>query len=258
MKFQDKLEKIITRNNSLLCIGLDPDPQKFPKYVSIFNFNKHIIDQTFNFVCAFKPNIAFFEAEGIRGLEQLKKTIDYLKSNYPHIPIILDAKRADIPNTAKMYAKAVFEYWQADATTVYPHLGYDSLEPFLSYENCYTFLLVKTSNPDSGTFQNLETKDGLYYLSMAQEIKKWIESNIGIFVGTTYPAEVRKLRDIFPNKVFLSAGVGAQGAQLEKSVKAGLDRHKKGIIFNASRSIIYSESPRIAAQKLRDEINKYR
>jgi len=257
MNFANKLGKIIKRNNSLVCVGLDPNLSS-DEVSQIFEFNKRIIDQTCDLVCAYKPNIAFYEAYGIKGLKELKKTIDYLKSNCPQIPIILDAKRADIPNTAKMYAKSIFEYWGADATTVYPHLGYDSITPFLKYKGKYTFLLVKTSNHDSTTFQNLKTEKGPYYLAVAKEIKKWKLQNIGIFVGATYPSEVKKLRELFPDKIFLSAGVGVQGADLKTSVQAGINKDKKGIIFNASRSIIFSENPRKSAQTLRNEINKYR
>lgn len=263
MDFFQKLDQAIKSNNSLLCVGLDPDFDKLPpnfknSKAPLFEFNKLIIDKTAEFVCAFKPNIAFFEAYGVEGLDQLKKTFVYLQNEYPQTPIILDAKRADIANTAKMYAKSIFEYWGADATTVYPHLGLDSLEPFLSYGQRCTFLLVKTSNPDSSTFQNLRTEKGIYYIAVAKEIKKWDRKNIGIFVGATYPDELKALRAIFPDKIFLSAGVGAQKAELGQSVKAGIDKNKKGIIFNASRSIIYANDPSQAAQKLRDEINKYR
>lgn len=263
MDFATKLNQAIESNNSLLCVGLDPDFDKLPPNFKnnkepLFDFNKLIIDETAKFICAFKLNSAFYEAYGIDGLTQLKKTIEYLKKTYPDIPIILDAKRADIANTAKMYAKSIYEYWDADATTVYPHLGLDSIEPFLSYKGNHTFLLIKTSNPDSSTFQNLKTEKGLYYIAVAQEIKKWNIQNIGIFVGATYPDEIKKLREIFPDKIFLSAGIGAQDADLRESVIAGIDKNKKGIIFNASRSIIYSDNPGQAAQNLRDEINKYR
>jgi len=267
VKFPDKLDRIIVKNNSLLCIGLDPEIEKLSprkgfsftgKGESLLEFSKWIIDKTAKLVCAYKPNIAFFEAYGLEGLDQLKKIFLYLQNEYPQIPIILDAKRTDIANSAKMYAKSMFDYWGADATTVYPHLGLDSIEPFLSYMNNYTFLLVKTSNLDSVTFQNLKTEKGPYYLALAKEIKKWDRKNIGIFVGATYPKELKGIREIFPDKILLSAGVGAQGADLERSVKAGVDKQKKGIIFNASRSIIYAQDPAKAAKNLRDEINKYR
>jgi len=263
VNFQQKLDHLVKSNNSLLCVGLDPQIDKISKNFQntkepLFNFCKFIIDSTSNSVCAYKPNIAFFEAYGIEGLDQLKKTFFYLQNEFSQVPVILDAKRADIANTAKMYARAIFEYWGADATTVYPHLGLDSIEPFLAYKERYTFLIVKTSNPDSATFQNLKTEKGPYYLAVADQIKKWQKDNVGVFVGATYPKEIRELRNIFPHKVFLSAGVGAQKANLAQSVKAGIDKDKKGIIFNASRSVIYSENPGESAQKLRDEINKYR
>ena len=162
MKFRDKLDLIVTKNNSLLCIGLDTEQEKIAQTLQesspkgIFEFNKWVIDQTADLVCAYKPNIAFYEAEGIDGLSELKKTINYLKKNYTRIPIVLDAKRADIPNTAKMYAKSAFDFWDADAVTVYPHLGLDAVKPFLEYKDHLTILLLKTSNPDSGTFQNMK------------------------------------------------------------------------------------------------------
>lgn len=258
MDFKKKLDKTVLKNKSLLCVGLDPEPQKFPKNLSIFQFNKSIIDQTADFVCVYKPNIAFYESEGLLGLEELKKTISYLKKNYPQIPIILDAKRADIPNTARMYAKAAFEYWAVDAVTAYPYLGLDSILPFLQYKDKLTILLIKTSNPDADMFQNLKTKEGPFYLSMAKKIKNWKYENIGVFVGATYPKELAQLRKIFPDKIFLSAGVGAQSAEIKAAVKSGKDKKGRGIMFNASRSIIYAQDPRFAAKKLRDEINKYR
>lgn len=262
MTFAQKLEKAITKNNSLLCVGLDPYPFQGVSFKdkgdSLFKFNKRIIDQTADFVCAYKPNIAFYEAAGIEGLNELKKTISYLKKNYPHIPIVLDAKRADIPNTARMYAKSVFEYWQADAVTIYPHLGLDSVVPFLEYRDKLIILLLKTSNPDSGMFQNIKIGNGVYYLEMAKQIAQWKYKNIGIFIGATYPKELKELRRVFPNKIFLSAGIGAQLAQVKQAVQAGVDKNGAGIMFNASRSIIYASDPKSAAEKLRDEINKYR
>lgn len=278
MNFQHKLNQIIEKNNSLVCVGLDPELEKLPKHLlskkdPIFAFNKAIIDETADLVCAYKPNIAFYEAYGLDGLKQLKKTIDYLQKHYPDIPIILDAKRGDIANTAKMYAKAVFEYWRADAVTVYPHLGLDSLEPFLSYKEKLIILLIKTSNPDSGMFQDLsichpELVPGSpepSYLAMSQKISTWSFDNLGIFVGATYPRQLKELRELFPNHIFLSAGFGAQKGMIEQAVKAGVDRYGKGIMFNASRSILYAsigkdfaKKAREETEKLRDTINIYR
>ncbi len=263
MNFKHKLERIIEKNNSLLCVGLDPDLDKLPRHIlkkknPIFEFNKSIIDATHDLVCAYKPNIAFYEAEGLNGLSQLKKTIEYLQSNYSEIPIVLDAKRADIGNTAKMYAKSVFDYWNADAVTVYAHLGKDTLLPFLEYKDKLTIVLLKTSNPDSGTFQNIVVDRKPYYLYIAEIIKKWNFDNLGLFVGATYPKEMRDIRDLFPNKIILSAGLGAQSAEIKKAVNAGVNKQKSGIMLNVSRSILYSKNPRWKAKKLRDEINKYR
>ncbi len=258
MDFKTKLSKIIKKNNSLVCIGLDPEHDKI-KDISFFKFNKSVIDQTKYLVCAYKPNIAFYEACGIEGLKELKKTIKYLKSQCPQVPIILDAKRADVPNTAKMYAKSAFEYWDADAVTVYPHLGLDSIEPFLDYKERLTILLIKTSNDDSKMFQDLSANDGSpYFLKVAKKISEWNRDNVGIMVGSTYPKDLAIVRKMFPDSVFLSPGFGAQNAKTREAVKAGIDKDGGGIMFNASRSIIYSQDPKSAAKKLRDEINKYR
>lgn len=270
MLFKDKLIKIVKKNDSLLCIGLDPELEKIPAHIRkiadpLFHFNKYIIDKTHDLVCAYKPNIAFYEAEGIDGLRQLKKTLEYLKVNYPSIPVILDAKRGDAGNTARMYAKSIYEYWGVDATTIFPHMGLDSIEPFLKYKDKLTILLIRNSNKDSSEFQDMKTGDEPYYLAMAKKIASWKYDNIGIFAAATYPAELKKLREIFPNKIFLSAGLGAQKADVGAAVGAGVDGRGSGIIFNVSRSVLYADSgtgfasrAREEALKLREEINKCR
>lgn len=270
MNFQQKLKRIIDKNNSLLCIGLDPEIEKLPKHLltendPIFAFNKNIIDQTADLVCCYKPNIAFYEARGIAGLNSLKKTMEYLKDKYPDIPIILDAKRADIGNTARMYAKAMFEYWRSDATTVYPYLGLDSVMPFLEYTDQCTILLIRTSNPGAKTFQDQKVNGKPFYLIIAQEIKKWKFENIGLFAGATYPEDLGKIRSLFPNSPILTAGLGAQGAQTEKAARAGVDKNGGNLICNNSREIIYAGDDKDFAQKsavkaaeIRDYINKYR
>lgn len=256
MDFKTKLQNTINKNNSLLCVGLDTDPTKTP---SQFDFNKKIIDQTSNLVCAYKPNIAFYEAAGLEGLSDLKKTIKYLKQNYNHIPIILDVKRADVENTAKMYARACFDFWQADAVTVFPHLGYAVAEPFLLYKDKMTFLVIKTTANESESMKKAMVAKDPYYLAIAKEIKKWPnQKSIGIFVGTTFTEGLKNVRKIFPQKIFLTAGLGAQGASVKDAVQSGVDKNGGGIIFNASRSIIYDDDPASATRKLRDEINKYR
>lgn len=270
MNFQQKLNNIIKKNSSLLCIGLDTEIEKLPKHLlksddPIFNFNKEIIDQTAYLVCAYKPNIAFYEAYGIEGLKSLKKIIEYLKKNYPEIPIILDAKRGDIGNTARMYAKSIFEYWEVDATTVYPYLGLDSVLPFFHYKDKCTILLVRTSNPDAKTFQDQKVNGEPLFIKIAKEIKKWQFRNIGLFVGATYPKELGMVRNLFPNSPILTAGIGAQGATTKKAVKAGIDKNGENLICNNSREIIYAQSgidfAKKCAQiafKIRNIINSYR
>ncbi|MFH1833095.1 MAG: orotidine-5'-phosphate decarboxylase [Candidatus Levyibacteriota bacterium] len=270
MNFAQKLSAIIKKNNSLLCVGLDPELAKFPKHTlkkkePIFEFNKEIINATFDLVCTYKPNIAFYEAYGINGLMQLKKTIDYIRAKYTDIPVILDAKRADIGNTAKMYAKAMFEYWNADATTVYPYLGLDSILPFLEYKDKTTILLLKTSNPDAKMFQDLKVKNEPFYLRLAKTISKWPYKNIAVFVGATYPKELANVRKLFPNNPILTAGIGAQGAETQKAITAGIDKSGSNLICNNSRSILYTSSnddfaknARINASKMRGIINEYR
>lgn len=270
MLFKQKLENIISKNSSLLCIGLDPELEKIPKHLlaendPMFSFNKIIIDNTFDLVCSYKPNIAFYEAYGEKGHKSLKKTIEYLQAKYPEIPIILDAKRADIANTSKMYAKAAFDYFGSDAVTVYPHLGLDSILPFLEYKDKLTILLIKTSNLDSKMFQDIFVNDEPYYIKMAKVISKWKYENIGIFVGATYPKELKEIRKVLPYHIFLSAGLGYQRADIKESVKAGINDKENGIMFNVSRSIIYASDEKNFAQKARKEaqrfknlINKYR
>ncbi len=270
MKFKQKFNAAVRKNNSLLCIGLDPDPEKLPlffkkKELNLFAFNKKIIDATHDLVCAYKPNIAFYESCGLQGLGELKKTIEYLKISYPHIPIVLDAKRGDIGSSSRMYAKAVFEYWAVDAVTVFSVLGLDTLEPFFDYKDKLIILLIKTSNPDSRMFQDMRVGKMPFYNAMATKIKKWQYENIGLFVGATYPKELKEIRKMFPDHLFLSAGLGVQGGSTREAVCAGIDRNAGGIMFNASRSVLYASNgsdfdvqAREAAIALRDSINRYR
>lgn len=246
MSFLQKLEKAISKNNSLLCVGLDN---------SDFEFNKKIIDQTYDLVCAYKPDTAFYEVEGIDGLKSLKITIEYIPK---HIPIILDAKRGSIGHTAEMYAKSVFDYWKADAVTLHIFTGKDGVDPFLSYNDKYSFLYLRSSNPSASDFQDINVNGKPFYQVMAEKVSKWRESNFGIIAPATYPKELGVLRKIFKDRYFLVPGIGAQGGDLEKSLKAGLTKERSGLIINSSRGIIFAENPRTAALKLRDDINKYR
>lgn len=260
-RFHQKLETSSKKNNSILCVGLDTDLEKIPPHLKnenepMYVFNKAIIDATADLVCAYKPNIAFYEAYGLKGLSQLKKTIEYIHDQYTGIPVILDAKRADVPNTAKMYAKAVFEYWNADAVTIFPFLGKDSVEPFFQYQDRSPILIIKTSNIDASTFENPH---------VAKEVKKWMFSNIALFVGATDPEGLRYARELFPQSPILTAGIGAQGASVEKAVKAGVDKDGNNLICNNSREIIYAgngqdfaQKAREKAKEIRDIINSYR
>jgi len=260
VNFQNRLEKIQDKNDSLLCVGLDPDPDKFPPSQSIFDFNKKIIDTTSPYVCAYKPQIAFYSAQGPKGLDDLKKTIDYIKETYPEIVVILDAKRGDVPNTSEMYVKELFDVYNPDSATVNPYLGFDSLEPFFKQSDKGIFVICRTSNPGASEVQDLLINNEQLYIKIAKRILKWSENydNVMLEIGATWPGEIGVLRKIAPEMVFLIAGIGAQGGDLEKSVKNGLRSDQKGLIINSSRGIIYASNPKQAAQNLRDEINKYR
>ncbi len=260
MRFFQKLNKAIKKNDSLLCVGLDPDLDKFSKDFlksndPIFEFNKKIIDETYDLVCAYKPDTAFYEVEGIEGLKSLKKTIEYIPQD---IPIILDAKRGSVGHTAEMYAKSVFDYWRADAVTLHIFTGKDGVDPFLSYKDKYSFLYLRSSNPSASDFQDIDVNGKPLFQVMAQKVATWKEENFGVIAPATYPQELKILRKIFEDRYFLVPGIGAQGGDLEKTLKAGLTKNKSGLIINSSRGIIFAENPREEALKLRNEINKYR
>ncbi|MGA2158083.1 MAG: orotidine-5'-phosphate decarboxylase [Dehalococcoidia bacterium] len=263
MKFVNKLLEAGRRNRSLLCVGLDPDPQKLP-VKDVFEFNKAIIDATADLVCAYKPNLAFYEALGIRGLQALKKTIACIPAG---IPIIGDAKRGDIGNTADAYAKALFGYLKFDAVTVNPYLGYDSVEPFLQYKNKGVFVLCRTSNRSAADFQDLVDNFGMrFYQSVAMRAREWNkENNIGLVVGATYPEELKEIRKMCPDMLLLIPGIGAQGGDLELSVKYGVDTHSEKAIIVVARQVLYAskgpdyaQAARRAAKELRDKINQLR
>ncbi len=227
-------------------MGLDSDKG--------FSFNKKIIDETFDLVCAYKPNSAFYEARGAAGIMDLKKTFSYIRQKYPHIVTILDAKRADIGHTNKGYVTYIFDYLGADAVTLHPYLGREALEPFLDRKEKGSIILCRTSNPGAGEFQ-----DDLYQKVATHVAKYWnANKNCALVVGATYPEELRIVRRIVKNMPLLIPGIGAQGGDLEKTVKAGVDSRGFGAIINASRSIIFAKNPREEAQKLKDQINAFR
>lgn len=265
MTFFEKLDNAVTQNNSLLCVGLDPEFEKLPANIQLnpnpqFEFNKYIIDSTHDLVCAYKPNPAFYESRGIDGITELKMTCDYLSENYPNIPIIIDAKRGDIGNTNKGYAKFVFEFLQGDAITVMPYMGIESLEVFYSYKNKGIILGVHSSNPGAKEFQELTVDDKMLYQKVAEELVKAHGENLNsmMFFGATYPEELVSIRKIVGDMTMLVPGVGAQGGDVKSFVNAGKNSKGRGLLINSSRGIIFANDPRQEAIKLKDQINQYR
>lgn len=246
------------KEGKFVCVGLDSEYEKIPPHIKgkdkIFEFNKAIIDSTHDLVLAYKPNSAFYEALGTVGIEQLKKTFDYLTKKYADIPIILDVKRADIGNTNEGYVKFAFEYLKADAITVHPYLGEDALGPFLNRKDKGIIVLCKTSNEGSSEFQNY--KD--LYLKVAENVAtKWNKNgNCALVVGATYPEELKKVRKEIADMPILIPGIGAQGGDLKNTIKNGLNSKKEGVIISSSRGIIYASSGEDFAQKAREEVEK--
>lgn len=272
MNFKDKLAASTKRNNSLLCVGLDPEIAKLPASITgddkLFQFSKAIVDATAELVCSFKPNSAFFEAEGANGIAQLKKLCDYINNKFPEIPIIIDAKRADIGNTNVGYVKYAFDYLGASAITVNPYLGSETLEPFLARKDKGIIVVCRTSSPGADEFQDLLIGDQKLYQVVAKKVRdKWnTNKNCLLVVGATYPKEMAEIREIVGDEIdFLVPGIGAQGGNVARIVKAGLNKHKTGMIINSSRGVIFASNGQDFAQaagseaeKTRDIINKAR
>lgn len=246
--FLDKL-KSKWAENKFVCVGLDKGN---------FEFDKSIVDQTFDLVAAYKPQSAFYEAEGSAGLESLKRTVNYIKEKSPDIPIILDAKRGDIGNTNEAYVKAIFEDLGVDAVTIHPYLGKQSLDPFLKRADKGIIVLVRTSNPGAGEFQDLTTDGKPLYQVVAKHVTKdWnANGNCSVVVGATYPEELKKVREIVGDMPILVPGIGAQGGDLENTIKNGLNSKKQGLIISSSRGIIFAPDPRKAAQDLHSQIQE--
>lgn len=261
MRFVEKLLNVSRKNGSLVCVGLDTDVGKIPKYLlgeadPIFTFNQKIIDSTSDLICAYKPNIAFYEALGSRGWDALKRTCEYVPKE---IPIILDAKRGDIGNTAKMYAKAFFEELKVDAVTVSPYMGKDAILPFLEYEDKCALILCLTSNEGAKDFQLSIIEGKPLYEIVAEKVLTWNEkSNCGLVVGATYPERLKGIREIAPSLPFLIPGIGAQAGEIESTVKFGTDKNGELAIINSSRSILYASSKEDFTQAARDETIRLR
>lgn len=272
MNFQKKLDNIVEKNRSLVCVGLDSDYEKIPQGLKtkknpLFIFNKKIIDATYDLVCAYKPNSAFYEGQGENGIRQLKLTCGYLRKKHPSIPIILDAKRADIGNTNCGYIKYVFDFLGVDAITVHPYLGMEAILPFLELEDKGFFILCRTSNKGAGEIQDLKINNKpLYNIIANKVIKHWNKyNNCMLVIGATYPKELAEIRSFAGDLTFLIPGIGAQGGDIKATIKAGLNSKNSGMIINSSRSIIFASAgwdfakkAREKTKELRDEINKHR
>jgi orotidine-5'-phosphate decarboxylase len=268
MNFNQKLLQRSRSVNSLLCIGLDTDINKIPDFLQkkdhpVFDFNSGIIKATKNIVCAYKINLAFYESLGKYGWEVLEKTLDQIPND---IIIIADAKRGDIGNTSALYARAFFETLNFDAITVNPFLGFDSIQPFLEFDNKGVFILTLTSNTGSKDFQYLKIDEKSLYIIVAEKILEWNKKgNCGLVVGATHPEELHKIREIVPDCPILIPGIGAQGGDLESTVKYGCDKNGEMALINLSRAIIYAsnkedyaEAAFNTASENNDKINFYR
>ena len=275
MNFLDKLLATSRQQNSLLCVGLDPEPERFPAQLqnmtvakAVTYFCQGIIEATAPYVCAFKPNLAFFEVLGPKGMYIFQ---DVLSAIPEHIPIIVDAKRGDLGNTARKYATTVFDVYGCDAVTVNPYLGYDSVAPFLAFHEKGVIFLCRSSNPSARDFQDLLVQEEKgqgrpLYEMIAQRVQSWNKAgNCGLVVGATYPQELSTIRSMCPDMPILIPGVGAQGGDLETSVVAGVDVLGEKAIIAVSRAILYASededyaaSAATEARKLRSRMNEVR
>ncbi len=267
MKKSEILE-VIKQKQSFLCIGLDTDIDLIPKHLlkyedPVFEFNRAIIAATHDITIGYKPNIAFYESAGLKGWQSLEKTMDYLQTFKNELFTIADAKRGDIGNTSKMYAKAFFGHLNFDSVTVAPYMGEDSVTPFLTYEDKWVILLGLTSNKGSADFQFLETDEGKLYERVIKKAQQWATPEQLMFVvGATHPEEFKNIRALAPDYFFLVPGVGAQGGDLEKICKHGINK-ECGLIINSARQIIYAsdgedfaEAARAVALQMQQQMTK--
>lgn len=264
----DSLFEQIKRKQSFLCVGLDPDEDKIPSHLfkyddPIFEFNKAIVDATHDLVVAYKPNLAFYEAMGVKGSISLEKTAIYIKEHYPEILLIADAKRGDIGNTAKMYARSLYEVMKFDAVTLSPYMGYDSIAPFLEYQGKWAIVLGVTSNSGAEDFQMVEDQSGSpLFMEVFRKAATWGNADQIMFVaGATRPEMLSEIRKIVPNHFLLVPGVGAQGGDLNSVVEKGMN-DKCGLLINSSRGVIFAggddyfaQSARIAAHDLQEAMS---
>lgn len=255
MTYFDNLERAATRNRSRLCIGLDPDPARIPDG-DVRRFLREIVAATRDLVCCFKPNLAFFEALGAEGVSLLRETRDAIPRD---IPVLADAKRGDIGNTAEAYARALFDTWEFDAATVNAYGGRDTIEPFLAYQDRGVFVWCRSSNPGAADFQDLPVTDDSgvqrpLYEAIAERVREWnAHGNAALVAGATYPEQIGRLRALCPDLHFLLPGVGAQGAALRDAVQAARFASGGGYIVNASRGVLYASSGPDFAEAARRE-----
>lgn len=264
MHFTNRVLAAIEATDSLLCVGLDPQPARTAAD-QLLAFNTRVVEATADLTCAYKPQSAFYEAHGAVGWQALSDTIAMIRRAAPHALVILDAKRGDIGHSSTAYAQAAFDHFGADALTVSPYLGGDSVAPFLERPDRGAFLLCRTSNPGGEDLQSIVTAKGEpLYLSVADRIQQWSDDhhgNAGLVVGATYPEELAKVRGRCPQLPILLPGIGAQGGDLEASVRAGADSSGRGLFVSASRSVIYAgddESIRAEALRLVRAIDRVR
>jgi len=270
MNFIEAISLAWRGRNSLVCVGLDPDISKIPVHLRdlknpLFRFNEAIIDATADLVCAFKPQMAYYSA--CRAEEDLELTVDHIHRHHPGTPVILDAKRGDIGSTAEKYAEEVFDRYGADAVTVNPYMGGDTLKPFLDRAEKGVIVLCRTSNPGARDIQDLEVNGRKLYQIVAEKARnEWNRSgNVLLVVGATFPRELSEIRSIVGDMPLLVPGIGAQGGDVEAAVTNGGTVGGTGMIINSSRGIIYAgtgedfaEAARLATITLRDQINRYR
>ncbi|MBK8806125.1 MAG: orotidine-5'-phosphate decarboxylase [Bacteroidales bacterium] len=256
MKYQELVANI-KKKKSFLCVGLDTDLDKIPAHLKnteypIFEFNKQIVDATAEYTIAYKPNIAFYECYGVKGWISLEKTVEYIRTNYPDIFLIADAKRGDIGNTSERYAKAFFENMPFDSITVAPYMGEDSVSPFLGFNNKWVILLALTSNKGAFDFQYNKENDEMLFEKVIKKSATWgNEQNMMYVVGATKAEMLSDIRKLIPKHFLLVPGVGAQGGSLAEVVKYGMNSDC-GLLVNSSRAIIYADSTEFFAEKARE------
>ncbi len=260
-----KLQARMQAVNSLLCVGLDAAYTRIPARFQTephpqFAFNRWIIEQTHEVVCAYKPNTAFYEARGEQGWQELRLTMDYIRSHHPEIVTICDAKRADIGNTNSGYVQAIFDELGFDAITLHPYLGQEALQPFLERADKANIILCRTSNPGSGEFQNQMINGVPLWQVVAERVRdNWnTQDNCMLVGGATYPEEIGQIRAIVDDMPLLVPGIGTQGGDVQQTITAGKTADGFGIIVNSSRGIIFNDAPAQAALDLRNTINQYR